>query len=140
MMVLDGGKIMRGRCLCGNVEFEITPPIQACVNCHCESCRRQCSAPMTTYIGVKQGQWHWTKKPAKIYHSSPGVERRFCDQCGSPISFRSSKLSDVMHFYLAAMENPEEFQPSLHVAYEEKLCWLKIDDRLPTLIGPDYTK
>lgn len=43
-------------------------------------------------------------------------------------------------FFAAAMEEPEEFAPTLHVAFEEKLPWLKLADGLPTRIGPDYTK
>lgn len=131
---------MRGRCFCGAVGFEVDPPIQSCVNCHCESCRRQCSAPMTTYIGVPDSQWRWTRGAPKVYRSSPGVERSFCENCGSPLSFRSARMSGVMHLYVAALDAPEDLAPTLHVAYEEKLPWLKLADDLPTCIGPDYTK
>lgn len=132
------GNTMQGRCLCGEVKFEFTEPVVACVNCHCESCRRQCSAPVTSYVGVADTQWRWTGSEPKKYSSSPGVERTFCGSCGSPVSFRSGKLSDVMHFYLVALEQPEAFQPSLHVAWEEKLSWLKVEDTLPKHQGPDY--
>lgn len=131
---------MRGHCLCGAVSFDVDPPIRSCVTCHCESCRRQCSAPMTTYIGVADGQWRWTGEAPKIFNSSPGVERSFCPNCGSPISFRSKKMSDVMHFFAATMEQPESLAPTLHVAIEEKLPWLTLADGLPTRRGPDYTK
>ena len=43
-------------------------------------------------------------------------------------------------FFSAAMEEPEKFAPTLHVAFEEKLPWLKFADGLPTRVGPDYTK
>jgi len=43
-----------------------------------------------------------------------------------------------MHFYVAAMEQPELFAPQMHVAYEEKLSWLAIDDDLPKRNGPEY--
>jgi hypothetical protein len=68
------------------------------------------------------------------------VERSFCDTCGTPLSFRSEKMSGVMHLYAAAMAEPEHFAPTLHVAIEEKLPWLKLADGLPTFVGPDYTK
>ena len=131
---------MRGRCFCGVITFEVDLPVMSCVTCHCESCRRQCSAPMTTYIGVADGQWRWTGKVPKVFHSSPGVERSFCETCGTPLSFRSQKMSGVMHLYVAAMAEPETFVPTLHVAIEEKLTWLKLADSLPTSVGPDYTK
>lgn len=131
---------MQGRCFCGEVRFEIDPPVKACVTCHCESCRRQCSAPMTTYLGVLDHQWRWTGKTPKIFKSSPGVERSFCENCGTPLSFRSENMSGVMHLYVAALDEPENVQPTLHVAHEEKLSWLKLGDDLPTHIGPDYRK
>ena len=129
-----------GRCFCKAVSFEIDTPIKACVNCHCESCRRQCSAPMTSYIGIEQGQWRWTGEMPKVFNSSPGVERTFCGHCGTPLSFRSENMSGVMHFYLAALEDPERFKPELHVAHEEKRCWLKLGDDLPTRNGPEYSE
>jgi hypothetical protein len=130
----------RGRCLCKAVSFEIDLPVQACVNCHCDSCRRQCSSPMTTYIGITDEHWRWTGQEPKIYKSSPGVERSFCGNCGTPISFRSEAMSGVMHLYVAAMEDPVQFEPTLHVSHEEKLPWLHLDDDLPTHEGPDYSK
>ena len=45
-----------------------------------------------------------------------------------------------MHLFVAALEEPEKFEPTLHVAYEEKPPWLKLADDLPTCIGPDCTK
>lgn len=131
---------MRGHCLCRAVTFEVNGPVQSCVTCHCESCRRQCSAPMTTYIGVLDNHWRWTGKLPKVFNSSPGVERTFCENCGTPLSFRSAKMSNVMHFYVVALEEPEKFEPAMHVAIEEKLPWLKLADNLPVFVGPDYTK
>ena len=95
---------------------------------------------MTTYFGVRDGQWRWTSAEPRVFNSSPGVERTFCQTCGTPMSFRSTAMSDVMHLYVAALEDPEALQPTLHVAHEEKLNWLKLDDGLPSCIGPDYTK
>lgn len=129
---------MQGRCLCGSVTFEVELPVLSVVNCHCESCRRQCSAPMTTYIGVTDGQWQWTGEEPKLFRSSPGVERTFCGTCGSPMSFRSQAMSGTMHFYVAAMADPEAFAPALYVAHEEKLCWFNSDDGLLKRTGPEY--
>ncbi len=83
-------------------------------------------------------QWRWTGGDPKVYYSSPGVERTFCGDCGTPLSFRSNRMSGVMHFYLAAMEEAESFEPELHVAIEEKLSWLDIGDNLPKSNGPEY--
>ncbi len=126
----------RGRCFCGAVTFEIDAPIKWCVLCHCESCRRQCSAPVTAFVGADHGKWRWTGARPKFRTSSPGVERSFCGDCGSPISYRSEHLSGFMNFHVAAMEQPERFVPTRHVAVEERLPWFPIADDLAQGTGP----
>jgi hypothetical protein len=95
---------------------------------------------MTVYLGIADGSWRWTKGVPKVFRSSPGVERSFCGDCGTPLSFRSQKMSGVMHLYAAAMDDPDAFAPTLHVAIDEKLTWLRLADDLPAVAGPDYTK
>lgn len=95
---------------------------------------------MTTYFGVRDGHWRWIGEEPKRFNSSPGVERSFCPHCGTPMSFRSTAMSDVVHLYVATLDSPEALEPTLHVAHEEKLKWLKLEDGLPTCNGPDYTK
>lgn len=93
---------------------------------------------MTTYIGVADAHWRWTGKKPGIHRSSPGVERTFCADCGSPISFRSQAMSGVMHFFVALMADPGQFEPQCHVAWEERLPWLPVADDLPKFEGPSY--
>lgn len=95
---------------------------------------------MTTYLGVPDTQWRWLSGEPKLFRSSPGVERTFCPDCGTPLSFRSENMSGVMHLYVAALDNPEDLRPTLNVAIEEKLPWLTLADDLPSCVGPDYTK
>jgi hypothetical protein len=49
-------------------------------------------------------------------------------------------MSGMMHFFASAMEEPEQFEPALHAAFDEKLRWLTLADDLPRCLGPDYTK
>ena len=112
---------MRGRCFCGAIRFEVDPPVSACVTCHCESCRRQCSAPMTAYLGAPDGQWRWMGKAPRTFASSTGVERSFCGTCGTPMTFRSENMSGVMHFYVAALDDPEAIRASIKEGVERRV-------------------
>lgn len=120
-----------GRCLCGDVTYEVTTPVFRCVTCHCDSCRRNCAAPMTATIGVDDGQWCWTGAEPALFKSSPGVERRFCARCGTPMSFRAVHMTNRIHFYLGTLEDPEAFRPESHSFLGEKLSWLHLTDDLP---------
>ena len=127
----------KGRCFFGKIGFEITPPVKWSVACHCESCRRQCAAPVTVYIGLEDGRWRWTQGAPKAHLSSPGVTREFCSDCGSPLTFSSTNMTGLKHFYVNALEDPEAFPPERHVSIEEKLCWLHLNDGLPVQEGPE---
>ena len=62
-----------GRCLCGAIQFEFEGPANWVAHCHCESCRRNTSSPMTTFIGVPRDRYRLLQGETAIYQSSPGV-------------------------------------------------------------------
>ena len=119
-----------GRCLCRAVSYSFTPPIKWSLNCHCESCRRNCSAPFTSFVCVEDGQWQWTAPVPAHYESSPGVKRFFCTSCGSPVAYRPAEGGEI-HFYTAALDDPQSFPPQRHVFHGEKLAWVHLADDLP---------
>ncbi len=133
------GKTQTGSCLCRAVRYSFEEPIYGCVHCHCDSCRKNCASPMTTFVGVFDGQWRWLGEPASVYVSSPGVERFFCNRCGSPVAYLSKNFTNKMHFYLAALDDPEAFKPEGHSFKKNKLSWLHLSDKLPDLTGDKWS-
>jgi len=121
----------RGRCLCGLVQFLARGEPLWVAHCHCESCRRATSAAFATYAGYPRANVEWTGSPPGQYASSPGVTRRFCPRCGSPISFEGESWPDEIHLFVASFEQPELFRPKAHVHVEEQLGWLHLADGLP---------
>lgn len=125
------GVLGGGRCLCGQLRYETDAPPLWQVHCHCESCRRNCSAPFTSYFGVANGHWRWTGAAPAVYVSSPGVERLFCPNCGTPMAFHSSRWPDEVHFYAASLDDPTGYRPTGHVFWAEHLPWVALADGLP---------
>lgn len=125
-----------GHCLCGAVAFafEGEPNWQA--HCHCESCRRNCSAPYTSYLGVSHGKWRWTGKVPGVYLSSPGVRRHFCPDCGTPMAFEGESWPHEIHFYAASLSDPAAYRPTAHANWNEHLPWVAVADGLKKLRRP----
>ncbi len=121
----------KGRCLCGKTRFEYDGPENWCGHCHCESCRRNCSAPFTTFVGVPRSAVRFTGRKPAVYHSSPGVRRHFCGHCGSPIAYDADAYPDEIHFYVVSLEDPASVAPQFHVYYSEKMPWIELADDLP---------
>lgn len=119
-----------GRCLCGAVTYSFDEPVNWRGYCHCESCRRNCSAPVTAFFGVENGQWSWTGVAPAVFASTPGARRYFCATCGTPMAYAHEKFPHEMHFYAASLDDPADFTPTQHFHYDERLVWLALDDDL----------
>lgn len=125
---MNGGS---GHCLCGRVRFAFDGAPNWQAHCHCESCRRNCSAPFTSYFSVDHGKWRWTGEHPETFGSSPGVTRHFCARCGTPMAYESTAFADEMHFFAASLDDPAPYQPTQHVHWKEHVPWVSLNDDLP---------
>ena len=124
----EGGPMIRGRCMCGDIRYEITGPIFDVVHCHCESCRRQSSAAFVTFFNVDKTRFHYTREIPVLYKSAPGVERTHCGRCGSPISYENAR---ELAIFACTLEDLTLVRPEAHVMVGEMLPWLDFGDDLP---------
>ena len=123
--------IKTGRCLCGNIQFEVQGTPIWIVHCHCQSCRRNTGSAVATFVGFQQEQVIYTQGERTFYESSPGVKRGFCAQCGTPLSYEGKYCPGEIHLYLSTLDKPEAFVPQRHVFFEEHIPWLDLHDDLP---------
>jgi hypothetical protein len=120
-----------GRCLCGAIQYEFQgEPVEA-VHCHCESCRRQTSSFVATFVMVPRTALRFTRGQPKEFASSPGVCRSFCGECGSPIAYRTERRPDIVDLFAGTLADPVFVSPSCHVHAEEQLPWFEVLDDLP---------
>jgi hypothetical protein len=120
-----------GRCLCGAIRYAFCGPPEWVVHCHCDSCRRQVSSPIATFVGVLRKNFRFTAGSPKSYVSSPGVARSFCPDCGSPIAYEAERLPDEIHLFHGTLDEPGRLAPTAHVFGEEQVSWFEVDDELP---------
>jgi hypothetical protein len=120
-----------GRCLCGEVRFEAYGEPLWVAHCHCQSCRRSTGAPVTTFVGYRRDQVSVLGGERRIYESSPGVTRRFCGRCGTPLSYEADRFAGEIHLYVCTLDAPDRFKPGFHVHFGEKVAWLDLHDDLP---------
>ena len=120
-----------GQCLCGQVCFSYRDDPLWVGHCHCQSCRRNTGCAVATFVGYHPDNIHFTKNNRNYYSSSTGVRRSFCANCGTPISYEADHFPGEIHLYVSAFDRPEEFPPSRHVHFEEKIHWFDTADDLP---------
>jgi hypothetical protein len=129
-LVAEDGAILEGGCQCGAVRFRATGKPKWVAHCHCADCRRASAAPFTTYASFDAVNVAWTGAAPKSYASSPTVTRRFCETCGTPMSYESDGWAGEVHIFVAALDDPEALQPRLHAYVVDQLSWIHTDDGL----------
>ena len=120
-----------GRCLCGAIQFEFDGEAVETTHCHCESCRRQTSSPVATFVTVHASALRITRGQPNEYASSPGVRRSFCGTCGSPIAYRTERHPGLVDLFAGTLTDPAHLAPSLHTHADEQLPWFEMLDDLP---------
>ncbi|MGR3609655.1 MAG: GFA family protein, partial [Sulfitobacter sp.] len=122
---------LTGRCFCGAVHWKSRSHILWAALCHCKDCRRAASSDYVSWLGVERQSVEWSG-PRKVYRSSSLVERSFCDDCGSPLSFETEVFEDETHLYAATLNSPEVYRPKAHIFWSERLPWVGVCEELPT--------
>ena len=127
----DPRKPVTGRCLCGDIRYEYRGEPLKILHCHCESCRRHTSSPVTTAVCVARDRFRYTKGAPVAYESSPGVIRTHCGRCGSPMTYESTRNPNQVVIFICTLGDPAAVVPAYHVHVEEQLSWFEIADALP---------
>ena len=117
-----------GRCLCGEVTYEIEGDVMAVAVCHCEHCQRQSGGAFSTNLVVRPDQLT-VHGELSVYEDrgrtgdAVYVLRKFCGTCGSPIV---SELTGpgIVAVKAGTLDDRSSVQPVVQVWHEEKQPWV----------------
>ncbi len=119
-----------GGCFCGAVRYQVEGEPGVVVHCHCLDCRRSSGALFVTWVSYDEDSFEFTAgEPARRVHP-PEVERTFCRDCGTSLTFR--RTPGEVDLTVASMDDPDSLPPpQSHLWTVRKLPWLQVDDGLP---------
>lgn len=117
-----------GSCQCGAVRYEADALGRASI-CHCRMCQRALGnvfAPFVTARGLR-----WLAAEPKRFRSSNRVQRGFCAECGTPLTYeRDGAPTEVT---IASLDDAARVPPAIQVGVESRLPWCESLSRLPPL-------
>ena len=105
-----------GSCLCGGVQFRIDAQLEPIQLCHCSQCRKAQGGPFASNIPVNLADFHLLggAELLSAFASSPGKQRLFCRQCGSPVDSRKDSLPAVLRVRAGLIDEPLASRPVAH--------------------------
>jgi len=122
-------EIRKGGCLCGNVSFEAKGEPGSASICHCRTCQRAAGADSVAWAQFPIAEVTWSGGRKAVCISSPGVERTFCPECGSSLSYQNEATS--VDLVLACFEDPESISPSKEIWLDHRRSWNALNTELP---------
>ena len=119
-----------GSCLCGEVRWRVSGPIEQVKHCHCSMCRKLHGAPFATYGRVRAADFELETGADQCveYASSPGDTRAFCRQCGSVVP---TVGGEQVSLALGSLDDAADVHPEAHIFAASAAPWFPIEDELP---------
>ncbi|MHB8914344.1 MAG: GFA family protein [Thiobacillus sp.] len=115
---------IHGKCLCGEVEFELHGALPNICQCHCSLCRKVTGSSANASLIVSNSQFTWVRGQALIhsYISPTGYRSDFCSMCGSPVPNRLSGRSGYWVPVGLLDENPD-LKIAVHLYTASRAKW-----------------
>ncbi|MFY0619802.1 GFA family protein [Shimia sp.] len=120
--------MLKGSCLCGDIQFETSAPAQGPSMCHCSQCRKQ-SGGVWSSAYVHENDLKITGS-VRWFASSATAKRGICPQCGSFL-FWTATDEDTISFALGAIDGPTGLSLQKHIFVADKGDYYDIADGLP---------
>lgn len=131
-------RIETGACFCSAIAAELRgEPFWICYD-HDDDCRRALGSPLTVWVGYRPDEFRLIRGTPKSFSKTKGVDRTFCPDCGTSISYSDEGLDNELYVSIGFLDHPERFKPQAHAYWDMKLPWVSFADDLPKIEG--YTR
>jgi hypothetical protein len=120
-----------GRCLCGEVTYEITGDPLATVVCHCDHCQRQSGGAFSVNVVLHTSQLSLsgtlqTFEETGEHDDGVYVRRRFCGACGSPIVSELVRTDGVVAVKAGTLDDRSGLRPVVEAWCVDRQPWVAL--------------
>jgi len=128
-----GSKIFTGACNCGKIKYKVelpeSEPLPKLIICHCTHCKRYTASAFSTNIVVPEEYHSFTSGQPKIYIDGNDfgteLQRRFCGDCGSPLTSKPHKLPGKTVVKFGTLDDRTPFtEIEAEIYVKRKETWL----------------
>ncbi len=126
---------VKGSCLCGSVQYEVTGEPQRFYHCHCQRCRKTTGTGHASMILITpQTSITWIRGEELLArYKVPEAQRFFncfCQQCGGPMP-RVVPERDGVLIPAGSLDTPSPLSPGARIFWDSRAEW-SVSDGLPT--------
>jgi hypothetical protein len=128
-----------GRCLCGQITYELSGDLIATAVCHCDHCQRQGGSAFSVNLIVHESQMTVSGNLSTFEDRGENndavyVHRRFCGQCGSPIYSALVSPAGILAVKAGTLDDKSSVTPNVEAWCEHKQPWVALPG-IPTSLA-----
>ncbi|NZD59749.1 GFA family protein [Rhizobium sp. WYCCWR 11290] len=127
--------IKTGGCQCGAVRFRISGKLGRPSICHCRMCQKQFGGFFSALVTAPEEGMEWTRGEPSYFQSSVNIERGFCSNCGTPMTYRHP---GGLELAIGTFDDRSDLAPLIQVNYEARLPWVEEIFEAPVLKDQDF--
>jgi hypothetical protein len=132
----DASPVLTGGCQCGAVRYALYAEPVAADICHCRMCQKAMGNLFMAVASVPRDQFAWTAGTPATWQSSAIAERGFCQQCGTPLSFRYLSRERIS-ITTGSLDEPARARPTSQIGIESRVPWFAALADLPASATAD---
>jgi hypothetical protein len=118
-----------GGCQCGRVRYRAEEPRDRSSVCYCGMCQKASGGPFMAFVRFRANQVQWSTPP-DVFASSNLVERGFCRNCGTPLSYRQISGPHIS-LTINSLDDPESVRPEMRFSANMEVSWCGSLSALP---------
>jgi len=92
-------------------------------------CQKASGAPFMAFVRFRADQVQWSTSP-DAFASSNLVERGFCRNCGTPLSYRQIG-GPYISLTITSLDDPESVRPEMRFGVNTEVSWCQSLSTLP---------
>ena len=119
-----------GGCQCGAIRYRFTENPRGAHVCHCRMCQKAFGAFYAPLVGGPRTAFEVTRGTMASFRSSDLVERGFCRDCGTPLTFNYLEGKGIS-VSIGSLDHPELFPPIDQHGVEGRYPFVDAIGRLP---------
>jgi len=121
-----------GGCQCGGVRYKVSGPLTNAHICHCRMCQKAAGNFFMPLVNAQRADVTWTRGKPAYFKSSDNVQRGYCADCGTPLTFETLKARHI-NLTIGSLDHPASVKPVTQDGVESRLPWFGDLHRLPEI-------
>ena len=135
---MNESEITKGKCICGEIEYELTADPMFVHCCHCTWCQKETGSAFAINALIEADEVRLVQGCPEIIcvpsNSGEGQQISRCPSCKIALWSNYGAAKDAVFFIrVGTLNNPDACPPDIHIFTSTKQRWVELNNSVPVI-------